>query len=340
MESEPAGIDRFLDLLTSAAISQAVAVAAELGIADELSDEGRSVDELARLTRCHPPALYRLMRALAAFELVREGADRTFSLAPLGRLMRRDASDGFRATLLWWGKYRWKAWAHLLHSVRTGESARKLTFGVEGFAHLGADAEAASLLNESMAEYSRLVAKDVADICDLARMDTVVDVGGGYGALLATILNTYPGVRGILYDLPHVVDGARRQLSSANVLDRCEIVTGDFFDSIPANGDVYLLKSILHDWDDERSIAILRNCHAAATRGVEILVVEHVMPTTIVASNYDRSVTTRDLNMLVMLHGRERTLQEFRRLFEASELEFVAATEVSLGFSVIQVVVA
>lgn len=340
METDPVGVDRLVDLLTSGAMSQAVAVAAELGIADVLGDGDKTVDELALLTQCDAPALLRLMRALIAIELVTESSNDRFSLAPLGKLIRRSAPDGLHGAFLWWGKYRWKAWAHLFHSVKTGESARKLAFGVEGFTHLSRDPEAASVLYEVMAEHVRHIAGRVAEICELASMDTVVDVGGGYGALLASILTAHPEARGILFDLPHVVDGARRHLSSANVLDRCEIMTGDFFEALPPNGNAYLLKAVLHDWDDERSIAILRNCRAAAPRGAKVLVIEQIMPESISPSEYDRRATVRDLNMLVMLEGRERTLREFRQLFDAAGLQLVSATEASLGFSVIQALTA
>jgi hypothetical protein len=279
------------------------------------------------------------LRALAAFGLVNESADGKFSLAPQGRLIRQDASHGFRANLLWWGKYRWRVWADLLHSVRTGESARKRVFGSDGFAQFNDDPEAASIFNAAMTEASRMIADDVAHSCGFDALRTIVDVGGGEGALLSTILTAHPGACGILFDLPHVVDTARHHLSSANVLDRCEIVAGDFFHTVPANASAYLLKAVLHDWDDDRSIAILRNCRAAAAKGAKVLVIEQIMPERIVASEYDRRVTIRDLNMLVMLHGRERTLREFRRLFEAAGLDFVSSTEVALGFSVIETVV-
>jgi len=339
MGSASDGVERLSDLLTSAAISQAVAVAAELGIADVLADGCKSVDELAERTGCHVSSLHRLMRALAAFELVNEGADGSFSLAPLGMLIQRDASTGLRGRILWWGKYRWKVWAHLLYSVRTGESARKRALGSDAFGQIIDDPEAASVFNAAMSDGTQLIADDVAHCCDFGAMRAIVDVGGGYGRLLSTILAAHPGTRGILFDLPHVVDGARRHLADANVLDRCDIVTGDFFDAIPASGDAYLLKTVLHDWDDERCITILRKCRAAATREAKVLVVEQVMPERIVASESHQRVTVQDLNMLVMLHGRERTLREFRRLFEAAGLDFVSTTEVALGFSVIETAV-
>jgi hypothetical protein len=339
MESASDGVDRLIDLVTNAAISQAVAVAVELGIADALGDDWKSVDELAGLTHCHPPSLLRLMCALAAFGLVNEGADGKFSLTPLGRLIRSDASHGFRANLLWWGKYRWRVWANLLHSVRTGDSARRHVFGSDGFAQFNDDPEAASIFNSAMTEVSGMIADSVARSCDFDTMRTMVDVGGGQGTLLSGILTAHRGARGILFDLPHVVDGARRELMRADVLDRCEIVTGDFFDSVPAGGDAYLLKAVLHDWNDEKSIAILRNCHAAATKGAKVLVIEQIMPERIVASEYHQRVTVRDLNMLVMLHGRERTLRDFRGLFEAAGLDFVSTTRVALGFSVIETAV-
>jgi hypothetical protein len=328
-----------MDLVTTAAISQAVSVAAELGIADALCGECKSVDELAELTRCHAPSLHRLMWALAASGFAAEDGEGKFSLAPLGRLIGRNAYRGFANNLLWWGKYRWKAWADLLYSVRTGESARKRAFGADGFAQFDDDPEAAAIFNAAMTELSELVGPDIARAYDFGATRTIVDVGGGHGMLLSSVLAVHPGSRGILFDLPHVVDGARRALSGTGMLDRCEIVAGDFFSKVPPNADAYLLKTVLHDWDDERSIAILRNCRAAAVEGAKVLVIEQIMPEHITACEYHRRVTVRDLNMLVMLHGRERTLRDFRRLFDAAELDFVSSIELTLGFSLIEAVV-
>ena len=181
----------------------------------------------------------------------------------MGALLRADAPDSLRAWAIHCGKYLWPAWGRLAESVRTGTSDRKRASGTDDFGHLEHDPDAAAVFNRAMVEITRLIAQEVTRVVDFSRMVRVVDVGGGYGELLAAILGANPRLHGVLFDLPHAVDAASAPLAQAGVAARCELVAGSFFDSVPAGADAYLLKSVLHNWDDERCALILRNCRHA-----------------------------------------------------------------------------
>ena len=261
------GATELVTLINSVWMSRAVFVAAELKIADVLAGGPKSADELARATDCHAPSLHRFMRALVSLALCSEREDGSFELAPLGVFLRADAPDSVRSLALWSGRYLWPLWGSLLQSVKTGRSARSLVAGMDGFDDLEQDEEAATVFNRAMLELTRLVARQVTHAYDFAEMRRIVDIGGGYGALLAAILEAYPDAHGVLYDLPHAIEGARVHLSGAGLASRCELIAGSFFESVPAGADAYVLKSIIHDWDDERSVHILRSCRRAIPPG-------------------------------------------------------------------------
>jgi predicted O-methyltransferase YrrM len=209
----------------------------------------------------------------------------------------------------WW----WRPWEQLLHSVKTGTPAFEHVFGKEFFEYMNQDAEAAAIFNAVMTSGSTQVGVDVATAYDFSQARTVVDVGGGHGALLAAILKANPLARGILFDLPAVIKGARDLLEMEGVAERCDLMAGDFFESVPKDGDAYILKFIVHDWDDEHATAILKNCRRAMEKG-KLLIVERPIPPGNLVSRGKYS----DLNMLVLLRGRERTIAEYGVLFEAA----------------------
>jgi orsellinic acid C2-O-methyltransferase len=324
-----------LEMINSAWKSRAVYVAAELRIADELVEGPKSAEELARVTRVHTPSLQRLMRALAALDLCTEPDLGVFALTSVGALLCADAPNGVRSWALWSGKYLWPLWGELGYSVRTGKNARRLVFGAEGFEHLERDREAANLFNRAMIELTRLVANDIARVYDFAKIRNIVDVGGGYGALLVPILRGYPDARGALYDLEHAIEGARLYIAEAGLTMRCECTAGDFFDSVPT-ADAYLLKSIVHDWDDERSAAILRNCRRAIAAKGKLLLVERILPTCFEASPPHLLFAWADLNMLIGPGGRERTEGEFRFLLNSAGFELSQIVPTALGFHIIE----
>ena len=331
-------VEKLLGLLANGAMSQVISVAAELDIPNLLARGPKMVDELASATACHAPSLHRLMRALATIEFCTELHDGSFALTATGSLLQSDRVTHFCSYAIWWGRYRWPVWGNLLHSVKTGESARKLISGTAGFEHLRDDTEAAAIFNRAMAELTRVVAEGALRAYDFSGMRQIVDVGAGYGELLAAILVAYPEMRGVLFDLPHAIDGARRRLEQADVIDRCDIVAGDFFESVPPGADGYILKTVIHDWDDEHSTAILRNCRKASPQGARLLLLERIMPERMKPSLHDQNIAVADLNMLVMFGGRERTTAEFRVLLEVAGYRLTKITGAGLDFCLIEAV--
>lgn len=302
-------------LTTAYWTSQVVYVTAKLGIPDLLTTGGRGSDELAAATGTHSPSLYRLLRAAASLGLFTEDADRRFSLTVLGAALRSDAPGSMRgwAVLLSEPWFR-SGWDNLLYSVRTGKSGFAHAHGASLWDYLALNEAAAATFNEGITSVSPMKARAILETYDFSRFGTVVDVGGGQGSLMAAILAAHPAIRGILFDLPRVVESAPPVLKGAGVDDRCRVIGGDFFASVPVGGDVYVLATIIHDFDDDLAATILRICHRAMTAGTRLVLIEEVIPAgdTYHPSKFD------DLNMLVTLHGRERTADEFRTLFETS----------------------
>jgi len=334
--SDPPGASKLLDIIGGSWMSQATYVAAELRIADLLAGEPKRVDELAKAAECHAPSLGRLMRGLASLGICVEREDGRFDLTPMGSLLRSDAPASLRSWAIVWGKLQWPVWGNLLHSVRTGESARKLVKGTEGYDHLAHDADAAAVFNRAMTEITWFVASEVARVYDFSGERRIVDVGGGYGELLVAILKAHPKARGVLVDLPHASEGAKQYARQAGVAERCEFVAGDFFESVPPGGDAYLLKSVLHNWNDEKSAVILRNCGRAMPQGAKLLLVERIFPARLDVSPAHQAVARSDLNMLVGPGGRERTEVEFRNLLGAAGFAPVDVFATATEFSIIE----
>jgi SAM-dependent methyltransferase len=334
--SDPPGASKLLDIIGGSWMSQATYVAAELRIADLLAGGPKRVDELAKAAGCHAPSLARLMRGLASLGICVEREDDRFDLTPIGSLLRSDAPDSLRSWAIVWGKLQWPVWGNLLHSVRTGESARTLVLGTEGYEHLARDADAAAIFNRAMTEITRLVANEVARVYDFSGARRIVDVGGGYGQLVAAILKAHPKARGVVVDMPHASEAAKLYARDAGVAERCEFVAGDFFESVPPGGDAYLLKSVLHNWNDEKSALILRNCGRAMPRGAKLLLVERIFPARLDVSPAHQAVARSDLNMLVGPGGCERTEAEFRNLLGAAGFTPVEVFATATEFSIIE----
>jgi O-methyltransferase domain/Dimerisation domain len=310
-------------LVNSYQLSQAIHVAAVLGIADLLADGPRSSDELAEATKTSPRALYRLLRALAAFGLFREEGERRFSLTELGDALRSDAPESVAGWAAFVGRRNIReAWSALEESIRTGENAFKLEHGINVWEYRAQNPEESEIFDRAMASSSHLVIRSLIDAYDFGRFGTIVDVGGGNGTLLRALLEEYPQLTGVLFDQPHVVEGV-------DLGERGRIVGGSFFESVPEGGDAYLLKWIIHDWEDEESVAILRNVRR---NGGALLLVERVVE----PPNEGPETKLGDLNMLVGPGGQERTLEEFRAVFEAAGYELVGDTLTASGMHVIE----
>ena len=303
--------------------SQVIHAAAALGLADLLGDESRTSDELAAATGADPRTLYRLLRALAALGIFREESGQRFTLSELGRPLRTDAPDSVAGWAVLIGRpYYRHAWSHLVESVRAGENAFRLAYGMSVWEYRAQHPEEGAIFDAAMASSSRLVIDSLLAAYDFGRFGTIVDVGGGNGALLAALLAEYPKLRGVLFDQPHVVRGV-------DLGPRCEVVGGSFFEAVPDCGDAYVLKWIIHDWEDEESTAILRTIRRT---GGTVLVIERLLG----PPNEDPVGKLWDINMLVAPGGRERTLEEFAALFEAAGFRLAGSTSTASGMHVLE----
>ena len=325
-----------LDLLYSFELTRAICAAAELGIADLLADGPRTVEDLAALTGTRPQLLYRLLRALASRDIFRRLDDGRYAQTELGEALRREGPGGtVHAYALYIGQpFLQRSWEQLVPALRTGTPAFDLAHGRPLFEYIAQDAEAAASFNDAMSSHSGRDAEGVIDAYEFAAGETIVDVAGGHGTLIAKILAAAPGTTGVLFDLPRVVSGAGEVLRAQGVADRCEVVAGDMFESVPAGGHVYMLKRALHDWTDEQATAILRNCRAAMNDRGRVLVIEMVVdpgPGGPPAKFYD-------LMMLVVASGRERTEAEYSQLFAAAGLRHTRTIPTIGPLSVIEAV--
>ncbi len=331
MAAEPSG--ELMRLVNGYQVSQAVHVAATLGVADLLTDGPRTSDELAAATGTQPRALYRLLRALAALGVLHEAEGQRFTLTPMGAGLRSDAAEPAGPWAAFIGTpAHWQAWGDLLHSVRTGESAFRHVHGTDPWTHRAQRPAESAVFDRAMTGLSRRAADAVIAAYDFGRFRRIVDVGGGQGALLAAVLAAHPAARGVLFDQPHVVSGAADVLRAAGVDARCEVVAGSFFDAVPEAGDAYMLKSILHDWDDDAATAILRSCRRAMARGGALIVIERV----IAPPNEAPETKLSDLNMLVNLGSQERTRDEFAQLFATAGFRLADVTATGGVVSVIE----
>jgi hypothetical protein len=318
---------RLFDLVRAYRLSQAVYVATRLGIPDLLADGPRETDALAQATASHTPTLYRILRALAGAGVLEEVAPRRFALTAVGAGLRADVPGSLRPAVLWMLDERsWRPWGHLLHTVRTGETAFRHVHGTGLFDYLAEHPEVSATFDAAMTGLTAAQAPAIAGAYDFSGMSRVVDVGGGGGRLMAAILQRYPMLRGVLVDLPHVVAGARRLLEAQGVADRCELVGGSFFESVPGGGNAYILRDIVHDWEDDQAVTILANCRTAMLEGARVLLVERYLPP---EHREALSVLLADLQMLVNVGGRERTTDEYATLLARSGLRL--ARTIALG---------
>jgi hypothetical protein len=304
-------------------VSRALHLAAKLGVADLLADGPRPAADLAAATGTQAPALRRVLRLLASTGIFDETADGSFALTPLGEALRSDVPGSARAlVLLFAGVALQDSWKELEYCVRTGQPAfRKASPDGDAFSHF--DPEQEAIFDAAMATFAPQTAAAIAAAYDFSAFGTLVDVGGGNGALLVGILAANPALRGIVFDRPRAVDAARKKIAEAGLEARCEAIAGDFFEAVPPGADAYVLKHVIHDWDDDRALAILRNCHRAMGASAKLLVAEGVYPPRIDRSLESRGAAANDVNMLVATGGRQRSEAEFRSLYAAAGFELV-----------------
>jgi hypothetical protein len=314
-------------------VSQAIYVVTTLGIPDLLAGGARSAEELAAATDSDGRALYRVLRALAAAGVLHEDENRLFTLTELGGRLRADAPGSLAPWAALNGRpYLWQAWGELMHSVRTGENAFAHLHGADVWEYRAEHPEEGAIFDRAMTGNTRRSTQAVVDAYDFGQFDTIVDVGGGQGVMLASILQAHPNVRGVLFDQPHVVATAGEVLRASGVADRVRVESGDFFAAVPAGGDAYVLRFVIHDWPDRECVRILTNIRAGLPRSGKVLLVENLVP----PPNEGLDVKLLDLQMLVAPGGQERTLEEYERLFAESGLQLVATTPTAGGLNVIE----
>lgn len=295
-------------LINGYQVSQALHAAATLGVADQLKDGPKPYDAVAQACGAHPLSLYRLLRALAAVGVFHESADKEFSLTALGRCLTSEAPGSTRNYARWIGQRgQWGSWGNLLQSIKSGESALKFTYSTDAWTYRMEHPDERAVFDSAMTGNSRTEAQAVLEAYDFSRFGCVVDIGGGQGLLLKTILLACSGCQGILFDQPQVIASADPALTSGELGQRCRLVGGSFFESVPSGGDVYVMKVILHDWDDGKSIEILRTCRRAMPARSTLIVIERVIgpPNEMPEGKFS------DLNMMVQYGAMERTRQEF-----------------------------
>jgi O-methyltransferase domain len=319
-------------MIAAAALSRAICTIGELGVSDHIqAGAPQSVETLARLTGAHERSLYRLLRFTASYGIFRETGDRKFDHSPLSAALRSDAEGTFRPAAQMFHRM-FPAWDGLDHSVRTGESGSLKVFGEPLFDYIGRHPDLASLFDAGMTAFHGHETDAMLAAYDFSEVQTLADIGGGNGSLLAAVLRRYPQMRGILFDLPHVVGRARGGMQALGLEQRCAVIEGNFFESVPKGADAYLLRHIIHDWTDEQSVKILTNCRKVIPTKGRVLLVEF----TVSPANQASLGKDADMMMLTFPGGMERTVEEYRALFEQSGFRLSKVTTTKSAVSVVE----
>lgn len=318
--------------------AQVLYVTAKLGIADLLADGPKSVEELATATDMHAPSLYRVLRATASLGVFIEHENQVFALNANAEPLRSNVPNSLRDIVIFMGEdWHWEVFGKIMYSVRTGKSAWGHAHNEEDvFDYFRKRPEALEIFNRAMTSLTALSAKAVSEGYDFTGVKTLVDIAGGHGRLLTEILETNPSMKGILFDMPQVIEGARKTVAQTNAADRVEFAPGDFFVSVPAGGDAYIMKHIIHDWDDEKSLTILRNIKQAMNPGGRVLLIESVIAG-IGAQDFGKLM---DIEMLISPGGKERTAAEYEDLFARAGLRMTRIVPTKSAYSVIEAVAA
>lgn len=322
-----------IQMATSYWVSRALYAAAKLGIADLLQDGPKSCDDLANSTGTNAQALYRLMRALASVGIFAENEQGCFTLTPLATYLQSDVPNSIRAFAISFGEEHYRAWGDIIHSIQTGDSAFQNLYGMPVFQYYAQNPQAGKMFDEAMTSVSATDKTEIVAEYDFSSIRKLVDVGGGRGSFIASILKANHTTEGILFDQPSVIEGAKSVIEAEGVSKRCQLVAGNFFESIPSGGDAYMLKYVIHLLDDERAITILKNCHRAMVENGKLLLVERIIP----PGNEPFWGKFLDIHMLIGISGgRERTKMEYEALFEASSFKLTKIITTKSNVSVIE----
>lgn len=329
---EPSPQEQINRMLTGYWLSQSLYVAAKLGLADLLKDGPRTADALASATTTHAGSLHRLLRGLASVGVFAEDSQGHFTLTPLAECLRTDVPGSQRALAIMAGEEHYQAFGQLLYSVQTGKIAFDKLYGMPVFDFLSKNPEQAKVFDAAMVGVHGRETGAMLDAYDFSGIGTIADIGGGNGSVLTDVLKKYPAMHGILFDLPGVTERARARLLGAGLADRCKVIDGSFFESVPSGADAYLMRHIIHDWDDARATRILQNIHRAMGKGAKLLVVEGVIP----PGNDPCFGKLLDLAMLVIPGGKERTENEYRKLYQAGGFNLTRIVPTKAEVSVIE----
>ena len=309
--AQTAPAQRVIQILNGLWASRAVHVAASLGLADALADGAKTTQQLAEAVGAEPRSLYRLLRALASLGIFREDAPGRFTSTEMGDTLRSGVDGSLHAVAVSvFGGEEYQAWDALEHSVRTGATAFDHRYQMDVWEFFRRNPDRGKLFDQAMTDFTRTVDPALIKAYDFNGFKHIVDVGGGHGALLSAILSSAPATRGTVFDQPYVAEGATKALAASGLIARADAVGGDFFESVPAGGDLYVMKFIIHDWDDARSVRILANIRKGIQPDGKLLLVETVVP----EGNGEDFSKLMDLNMLVMTGGCERTEKQFAEL--------------------------
>jgi hypothetical protein len=320
-------------MITGFRVTQMIYLVVKLGIADLLEDGPKSAEALAQATHTHARSLYRVLRALASVGIFAEDGQGRFGLTPLAELLQTGVPGSQRPAALYIADpSQWQCWGEMLYAVTTGEPVFRRLYGMDSWEYREVQPELSAIFDDYMTANTTNQSAAVVAAYDFSDIGTLVDVGSGHGALISAILKANPQMRGILCDAPHVVSGASPLLGAEGVIDRCETVPCDFFSSVPEGGDAYVLKSIIHDWDDESAVAILKNCRRAMPEHGRLLLVENVIP----PGNDPHPGKMVDIQMLVILGGRERVEPEYRALFDASGFKLTKIVPIQSALSIVE----
>lgn len=324
--------DQLSHLMSGYWYTQSIYVAAKLGLADLLTNGPRTADQLAEATRTNARSLYRLLRALASVGIFAEDEQHRFGLTPMAECLRSDVPGSLWSMAILRGGLQYEAWGQLLHSVETGQSAFEKLHGTPIFDYFSQHPEDGKRFDAAMTGVHGRETAAMLDAYDFSGIDTLADIGGGNGSVITAILKQYPTMQGILYDLPGVVERARASIQRAGVENRCRVVAGDFFEFVPGGVDAFLMRHIIHDWDDEKAITILKNCRKALGAAGKLLVVEGVVP----PGNEPSISKFFDLAMMVLPGGMERTEKEYQRLYDAAGFRLTRIVPTKTWISVIE----
>jgi hypothetical protein len=327
-----------LELIAGFRASRAIYAAAHLKVADALRDGPLEAEAIAKATATHGPSLERLLRALASLGVLEHGPDGRFALKPLGATLDSRAQGslhGWAEVAL--GGEHYAAWGELEHGLRNGEVPFEHVFGTDVWSYRRHHVERGTLFSQGMASLASTFDEELLADPAFANARCLVDVGSGDGSVLLALLQRHPEMRGVVFDLPHIAEGAHARIAEAGLGERCSVVAGEAFEAVP-RGDAYLLCRVLHDWNDDRARAVIESCRRAGGPDARLFVIERVLPERFDVSSAARAAAFADLAMLVMTGGRERRVDEFGDLLGSAGFRMLRATQSASGLALIEAV--